>query len=72
MEFTERTRWIRCLVQLDIPVGLSEPNIKFMSVTLDTLKASGWSKLLAPGNMFRMVVTLEVSKLSGWLKRPAS
>ena len=68
MVFTEKTLWIRCLVQLVIPDGLSEPNIKFMSVTLKTLKASGWLKLLAPSNMLRMVVTLEVSRSSGWLK----
>ena len=71
MEFTEKTLWISCLVQLDIPGGLSEPNIKFMSVTLKTLKASGWLKLLAPSNMLRMVATLEVLRSSGWLKRLA-
>ena len=55
-------------MQLVTPVGLSEPNIKSMLVTLETLKASGWLKRLAPSNMAFMLITLDVSKSSGWLK----
>eukprot|EP00964_Phaeocystis_antarctica_P128449 scaffold92250_cov61-Phaeocystis_antarctica.AAC.2 len=46
-------------------------NMRFMSVTLDVSKLSGWLNTLACPNMPPMVVTLEVSKLSGWLNADA-
>eukprot|EP00964_Phaeocystis_antarctica_P046653 scaffold26979_cov53-Phaeocystis_antarctica.AAC.4 len=47
-------------------------NMKYMVVTLDVSKLSGWLNADARRNMTYMVVTLDVSKLSGWLNADAS